>query len=176
MGVFADLADAKTFEKGFYFKPGRYVVEILKVAREKSQKNSQKSHFKVITKVISCESLDSSPAPYKAGDEVNAIWDLTKASGPSNAKMFVRRATAQYAVNAGVDEAGLRALDKDFAPNAPPESNGDHPSEKHFVACTGPDSVLIGMRMRVDAFNNAEGTFTNVNWVVQSDSTVGLTL
>lgn len=166
MGAFADLADAKTFETGRYFKPAVYEVEFKKVTRERSEKNKAVTHYKVITKVISCQSIDGGPAPYNPGDEVNAIWDLTKASGPSNAKMFVRRASAQFATNQGATEDELKALDKEFNPNAPPEANGDHPSEKHFAACTGPDSVLIGMRMRVEAFNNAQGTFTNVNWVV----------
>ena len=170
MGVFADLADADMFEKGFYFKPGRYEVEIKKVAREKSKRKPGVSHFKVITKIISCESNDGGPAPFKPGDEVNAIYDLSKASGPSNAKMFVRRAAQQFAMNRGMGEADLKALDKEFAPNAPPETNGEHPSEKHFAACVGPDSVLIGMRIHVDAFNNADGTFTNVNWVPRAES------
>ena len=168
MGVFADLAEAKTFETGRYFKPGVYEVIFKKIARERSEKNKAVSHYKVITEVVSCESIDGKEAPYKKGDEVNCIWDLTKASGPSNAKMFVRRASAQYATDAGASEADLKALDKDFNPNSPPEANGDHPSEKHFASCTGPDSVLVGMKMRVEAFNNAEGTFTNVNWIVRS--------
>lgn len=167
MGVFADLADAKMYETGRYFKPGIYEVEFKKVARERSEKNKAVTHYKVITSVISCQSIDGGPPPYNPGDEVNAIWDLTKASGPSNAKMFVRRASAQFAVNNGATEAELKELDKDFNPNAPPDKNGDHPSEKHFAACTGPESVLIGMRMRVECFNNAQGTFTNVNWIVR---------
>lgn len=169
MGMFEDLAAADTYEKGFYFKPGRYEVEITKVSKEKSKRKPGVSHFKIITKVIKCDSLEpGQPAPYRPGDIVSSIYDLSKASGAPNAKMFVRRACQQFGINKGLSDEDLRNLDKEFAQNAPPEANGDHPSEKHFAACVGPDSILNGMRIRVDAFNNPEGTFTNVNWVVRT--------
>lgn len=175
MGMFSHLAEAKTSEVGRYFKPGIYEVKFKRVAREKSNKNAAVTNFKVITEVVSCEGIGGDPAPYKPGEEVNAIWNETKPSGPGNAKMFVRRASAQYALNKGATEDQIKALDADFNPSAPHEKNPktgelEHPSEKHFAACVGPDSVLNNMTMRVECFNNPEGTFTNINWVARAPS------
>jgi hypothetical protein len=163
MGMFSDLAAVRTFETGQYFKPGRYTVRIKEVKRERSAKNTAVSHFKVLTEVITCQATDGSQGPYAPGAEVNAIWNLTKASGPSNAKLFVRRAAMQYALSKGASQADLRQIEADFDA---PAGDGVHPSEKHFEACVGPESVLKGLAIGVDAFDNPEKTFTHINWVI----------
>lgn len=166
MGVFSDMAKSKVFETGRYFVPGNFEVEILKVLHKQSEKNKKQTHFIVECKVLSYEPRDGQLATaYRPGESVSAVWDMTSDSGPSNAKLFVMRAGEQALWLAKRSQAEVNEFLSDFAPS----DKEPHPAEAHFEDAVGPNSSLVGVRMRVEAFNKptkANKDFTRVNWIV----------
>lgn len=166
MGVFSDLAKSKVFETGKYYVPGNYEIEIVKVTHNQSAKTKSKSFFVVESKVLSYEPRDGqSKEAFRPGEIVSAVWDMTSDSGPSNAKLFVMRAGEQAAWLSGATQAQVEEYLADFLPS----DNTPHPAEAHFEDAVGADSSLVGVKMRVEAFNKptrANKDFTRINWIV----------